>query len=320
MYKVCKNIETETREMREVFADTMMKLAENDKKVIYLDGDIMNSIKMVPFSKKFPEQTIDCGIQEANMVGVAAGMSSVGLIPYAHTFAPFITRRAMDQVFMSCAYAKLNVRLIGSDPGMTATSNGGTHFALEDIGTLRSIPNVTIIDPSDSTMLKDCLIKTKDLYGVYYMRLSRKKVDKIYEDGSTFEIGKANLVRDGSDITIIANGFAVGDAIRVSDDLKKEGISVRVLDMFTIKPIDKEAIIKAAKETKAIITVENHNIIGGLGSAVSEVLCENCPCILKRLGAKDRFGEVGDLAYLKKTFGVSYDDIKEAVLEMKSSL
>ena len=221
---------------------------------------------------------------------------------------------------MSCAYAKLNVRLIGSDPGMTATSNGGTHFALEDIGTLRSIPNVTIIDPSDSTMLKDCLIKTKDLYGVYYMRLSRKKVDKIYEDDSTFEIGKANLVREGKDITIIANGFAVGDAIRVSDDLKKEGISVRVLDMFTIKPIDKEVIIKAAKETKAIITVENHNIIGGLGSAVSEVLCENCPCILKRLGAKDRFGEVGDLAYLKKTFGVSYDDIKEAVLEMKSSL
>lgn len=239
MYKVCKNIETETREMREVFADTMMKLAENDKKVIYLDGDIMNSIKMVPFSKKYPEQTIDCGIQEANMVGVAAGMSSVGLIPYAHTFAPFITRRAMDQVFMSCAYAKLNVRLIGSDPGMTATSDGGTHFALEDIGALRSIPNVTIIDPSDSTMLKDCLIKTKDLYGVYYMRLSRKKVDKIYEDDSTFEIGKANLVREGKDITIIANGFAVGDAIRVSDDLYKEGISVRVLDMFTIKPIDK---------------------------------------------------------------------------------
>ena len=178
MFKICKEIKNEELEMRQVFAKVMEELASKDDRVVYLDGDIMNSIRMVEFSKKYPERTINCGIQEANMIGVAAGLSATGLIPFAHTFAPFASRRVMDQVFVSCAYAKLNVRIIGSDPGITAGSNGGTHMPLEDIGMMRCVPNVTIIEPTDSNVLADMLRQTKDMYGVFYIRLSRKRLNK----------------------------------------------------------------------------------------------------------------------------------------------
>ena len=316
MFQICKEIKSEELEMRQVFAKVMDELASKDDRVVYLDADIMNSIKMVEFSKKYPDRTINCGIQEANMIGVAAGLSATGLIPFAHTFAPFASRRVMDQVFVSCAYAKLNVRIIGSDPGITAGSNGGTHMPLEDIGMMRCVPNVTIIEPTDSNVLADMLRQTKDKYGVFYIRLSRKKAEQIYMLNSTFTIGKANLLREGKDATIIASGICVADAFRVSDKLAKEGIKVRVLDMFTIKPIDKEAIIKASKETGAIVTVENHNVINGLGSAVAEVLSENAPCLLKRLGSKDQFGEVGSLPYLKDIFKMSEGDIEKAIREL----
>ncbi len=316
MFEICKEIKNEELEMRQVFAKVMDELASKDNRVVYLDADIMNSIKMVEFSKKYPDRTINCGIQEANMIGVAAGLSSTGLIPFAHTFAPFASRRVMDQVFVSCAYAKLNVRIIGSDPGITAGSNGGTHMPLEDIGMMRCVPDVTIIEPTDSNVLADMLRQTKDMYGIFYIRLSRKKAEQIYTPNSIFEIGKANLLREGKDITIIASGICVADACRVADKLLKQGIHVRVLDMFTIKPIDKDAIIQASKETGAIVTVENHNVINGLGSAVSEVLSENAPCLLKRLGSPDQFGEVGSVSYLKETFKMSEEDIEKAVREL----
>lgn len=316
MFEICKEIKSEELEMRQVFAKVMDELASKDNRVVYLDADIMNSIKMVEFSKKYPDRTINCGIQEANMIGVAAGLSATGLIPFAHTFAPFASRRVMDQVFVSCAYAKLNVRIIGSDPGITAGSNGGTHMPLEDIGMMRCIPNITIIEPTDSNVLADMLRQTKDMYGVFYIRLSRKKAEQIYKHNSTFTIGKANLLRDGNDATIIASGICVADACRVADKLAKEGLNIRVLDMFTIKPIDNEAIIQASKETGAIVTIENHNVINGLGSAVSEVLSENAPCLLKRLGSQDQFGEVGDVSYLKDTFKMSEDDIEKALREL----
>ncbi|MFV0468094.1 MAG: transketolase family protein [Dysgonomonas sp.] len=313
MYKVCSDIQIEKEEMRFAFGQVMDELATIDKRVIYLDADIINSIKMVDFAKKYPDRTINCGVQEANMIGVAAGISDTGLIPYAHTFAPFATRRVMDQVFVSCAYAKLNVRIIGSDPGITAGVNGGTHIPLEDIGMMRGVPQVTIIEPTDSAVLKDMLIQTKDLYGVFYIRLSRKKSKKIYEDNSVFEIGKANVIAQGSAATIIANGICVADAIEAAAILKKENIHVRILDMFTIKPIDKEAIINAAKETGAIVSVENHNIINGLGSAIAEVLVENNPVPMIRLGARDQFGEVGDMDYLKEKYKMEVKDIVDAV-------
>lgn len=312
MYKVCSKIETEAVEMRSVFAQVMEEMSSKDNRVIYLDADLMNSIGMANYWKEHPDKAINCGIQEANMIGVAAGMSATGLIPFVHTFGTFASRRVMDQVFVSAAYAKLNVRIIGSDPGITASLNGGTHMPFEDMGMMRCIPEVTIIEPTDSIMLADMVRQTKEKYGVFYIRLSRKKCEKIYEDGSTFEIGKAAKIRDGKDVTIFATGICVAEAVKAAELLEKEGISAAVSNMFTIKPIDKDAVIEAAKTTGAIVTAENHNIINGLGSAVAEVLAENACAPLERIGAKDCFGEVGPVDYLRERFQMTAEDIAEA--------
>ena len=324
MFRVNDTIRDDSKEMRATFAEMMTKFAQEDNKVIYLEADLMNCLGMIGFSKTYPERTINCGIQEANMIGVAAGMSAVGLIPFVHTFGVFASRRVMDQVFLSAAYAKLNVRIIGSDPGVTAASNGGTHMPFEDMGMMRCIPEVTILEPTDSVMLADLMEKTKNTFGVFYIRLFRKKAAKIFEDGSKFEIGKAAKLREGKDVTIFATGICVVEAIKAANILADEGISAAVSNMFTIKPIDKEAIIEAANKTGCIVTAENHNIINGLGSAVSEVLCENICVPLERIGVHDRFGEVGDVGYLMKTFGLTANDIAEkarrAILRKKGQL
>lgn len=313
MYQVEDKITQEAQEMRAVFAKVIADMAEKDSRVIYLDCDLMNSIGMAGYWKEHPERAVNCGIQEANMIGTAAGMSATGLIPFTHTFGTFATRRVMDQIFVSAAYARLNVKIIGSDPGITATLNGGTHMPLEDIGMMRCIPEVTIVEPADSVMLEDMLRQAKDTYGVFYIRLSRKIAEKIYKDGSTFEIGKAAKLREGKDATIFATGICVAEALRAAELLAAEGIDAAVSNMFTIKPVDREAVIEAAKTTGAIVTAENHNIINGLGSAVAEVLAENVCCPMERIGAKDRFGEVGDMDYLKKVMGMRAEDIAAAV-------
>lgn len=309
---VVQKIETEPQEMRTVFAQTMLEMARQDPRVVYLDCDLMNSIGMVPFSKEFPERTINCGIQEANMMGVASGLSAAGMIPFAHTFGVFASRRAADQVFLSAAYGKMNVRIIGSDPGLTAAGNGGTHQPFEDLGIMRGFPEITVIEPTDSIMLRDMLLQTKDRYGVFYIRLSRKKSEQIYEKGSSFEIGKAVEVRPGTDVTLIASGVCVADCIRAADALAAEGISARVLNSFTLKPIDAPAITAAARETGAIVTVENHNILNGLGSAVAETLVEHCPVPMERVGVPDVFGEVGTMDYLKERYHMTPGDIAAA--------
>lgn len=312
MYKVCEKIETEAVEMRSVFAQVMEEMQAKDSRLIYMDADLMNSIGMAKYWKEHPDKTINCGIQEANMIGVAAGMSATGLIPFVHTFGTFASRRVMDQVFVSAAYAKLNVRIIGSDPGITASLNGGTHMPFEDMGMMRCIPEITILEPTDSVMLADMIRQTKEKYGVFYIRLSRKKCEKIYEDGSSFEIGKAAKIRDGKDVTIFATGICVAEAVKAAKLLEKEGISAAVSNMFTIKPIDKDAVIEAAKNTGAVVTAENHNIINGLGSAVAEVLAENACVPLERIGAKDCFGEVGPVDYLRERFEMTAEDIAKA--------
>ena len=312
MYKVCEKIETEAVEMRSVFAQVMEEMQAKDSRLIYMDADLMNSIGMAKYWKEHPEKTINCGIQEANMIGVAAGMSATGLIPFVHTFGTFASRRVMDQVFVSAAYAKLNVRIIGSDPGITASLNGGTHMPFEDMGMMRCIPEITILEPTDSVMLADMIRQTKEKYGVFYIRLSRKKCEKIYEDGSSFEIGKAAKIREGKDVTIFATGICVAEAVKAAKLLEKEGISAAVSNMFTIKPIDKDAVIEAAKNTGAVVTAENHNIINGLGSAVAEVLAENACVPLERIGAKDCFGEVGPVDYLRERFEMTAEDIAKA--------
>ncbi|MCH3964818.1 MAG: transketolase family protein [Clostridium sp.] len=296
-------------EMRNVYCSTLIDLAGKNKNIVALDGDLMSSMGMKRFAEEFPDRTFDVGIQEANMMGVAAGLSATGKIPFAHTFGPFATRRCFDQLFLSIGYSGQNVRVIGSDPGVTAAYNGGTHMPFEDMGIVRNIPNATIIEPVDGAMLADIIRQTEKLKGFFYIRLLRKNPVKIYEKGSSFEIGKGVTLKDGNDVTIIASGIMVNDSIDAANMLDREGISARVVNMFTLKPIDKQLIIKCAEETGAVVTAENHSIINGLGSAVSEVLSENIPVPLERVGIRDRFGQVGSVDYLKREYGLTVGDI-----------
>src|SRR5665648_92789 len=320
---LAKNNVKEDIEMRNVYCQALMELARKNDQIVVLDADLMSSMGMIPFLEAFPERTFNCGIQEANMIGVAAGLSTTGKIPYTHTFGPFATRRCYDQIFLSGAYTKSNIRIIGSDPGITAAYNGGTHMPLEDMGIMRNIPEMTVLEITDSVMLRDIIIQMAELYGMFYVRLLRKNAVKVYEEGSTFKIGKAVKLKDGKDVTIIANGIMVSEALKAAYILEEKRISTRILDMFTLKPIDKEAIIVSAKETGAIVTVENHNIINGLGSAIAEVLVENIPIPMERIGVKDMFGEVGSVDYLKERFELTANDIVkkvEKVLKRKQDM
>ena len=307
--RVAEKHETEKLAMRDAYCATLLQLASENDKVVVLDSDLMSSMGMAPFIAKYPEKTFNVGIQEANMIGVAAGLSATGLIPFAHTFGPFASRRCYDQIFLSVGYSKLNVRIVGSDPGITAAFNGGTHMPFEDLGILRNIPNITILEPVDTVMLKDLLVQTAGKYGLFYIRLLRKNAMKIYEEGSTFEIGKGVTLKEGKDVTIISTGIMVKEALDAAEMLGMEGISAKVINMFTLKPIDKELIIKSAEETGAIVTAENHSIINALGSAVAEVLGENKPVPLERVGVKDLFGEVGPVTYLRERFELTSEEI-----------
>jgi len=298
--------------MRDVYSSEMTRMASVDERVYALDADLANSIGMSSFQKQFPERLINCGIQEANMIGVAAGLSSTGLIPFAHTFAVFASRRVYDQVFLSCGFSKWNVKVVGSDPGISAAYNGGTHMPFEDLGIMRNIPGITIVEPTDSVMLGDLMEKIKDSYGLFYIRLTRKTAKKVYEQGSDFTIGRAIQLTEGKDLSIFASGYCVAEAVEASNVLKRAGISARVYDMFTIKPIDQEAVITAAQETGAVVTAENHNIINGLGSAVAEVLGEHSPVPMERVGVRDHYGEVGDVEFLAEKFGLKAVNIVEA--------
>ncbi len=310
--KIAKEMVPESEEMRHAFCSVLMELAENNKDIVVLDADLMGAMGTKDFLKKYPEQTVNCGIQEANMIGVAAGLSAVGKIPFAHTFATFATRRVCDQVFMSAAYARNNVKIIGSDPGITAQLNGGTHMPFEDMGIMRGLPELTVLEPTDVVMLKWMIKEMAATFGVQYMRLVRKSSVKVYEEGSTFEMGKAAQLLDGTDVTIIASGYCVSEAYKAASLLKEAGVSARVLNIFCWKPVDKEAILKAAVETGAIVTAENHNVINGLGSAVAEVIVKNKPVPVEMIGVQDEFGEVGPLDYLSERFELNAPYIAEA--------
>lgn len=314
--KIVVKMEKDAKMMRDVYAATLTELANEDKRVVVLDADLMNSMSMKAFQKVHPERTFNCGVQEADMAGIAAGLSATGKIPFAHTFGPFATRRCYDQMFISAAYAKLNVRMTGSDPGITAAYNGGTHMPFEDMGIMRNIPEITIIEPVDNVMLKDILRQVKDLYGVFYIRLMRKEPVRIYEEGSRFEIGKGVILNEGADVTLFTSGVLAVDTLKAAQVLKEQGVSAKVVNIFTWKPIDRELIEKCARETGAAVTVENHNIINGLGSAVSEVLGETYPVPIERVGCLDRFGEVGPQDYLQKAFKMTTADIVEKTLKV----
>ncbi|WP_206711456.1 transketolase family protein [Peribacillus faecalis] len=303
-------------EMRKAYANTLLELAKSNPNIIGLDADLMASIGTDKIKDQIPNQLIDCGIMEGHMVSAAAGFSLTGKIPFVHTFAQFATRRAYDQLFISGAYAQLNMKILGSDAGVSAEHNGGTHMPFEDIGLMRLIPHATVYEASDATMLSYLLKQVADEYGIHYIRTIRKTAVKIYDENETFEKGKGKVLRKGKDVTLIASGIEVIEALKAADLLEAEGIEATVIDMFCIKPIDDELIIRCAKETKGIVTCENHNVIGGLGSAVAEVLSEQYPAPLRRIGVKEQFGQVGKMEYLKQVYELTAEDIAKAARQL----
>ena len=317
MIIISKKHEKADVELRKVYCDTMLRLAEQDKRVIMLEADLMGSLGTKKIAEKYPDRVINCGIAESAMIGAACGASIAGLIPFTHTFGPFASRRVNDQVFMSGAFADANVKMLGSDAGITAEYNGGTHMPFDDAGIMRGIPNMTVIEFSDGAMVKNLLPKIKDMYGMVYMRMARKLSYELYEECSDFTIGKAAKLREGTDAAIFAMGYCVNEALKAAELLQADGISVSVYDMFTLKPVDAETVLEEARKTGAVVTAENHSVVNGLGSAVAEVLCEGYPVPLERVGIRDVVGEVGDVKYLAEAFKISaryiYDACKRAI-------
>lgn len=304
------------KELRVTVVDALKDLISSNEKIVALDADLGGASKWTDIVKSSPDHFINVGIAEANMVGVAAGLSLTGYTPtpFIHTFGPFATRRVLDQLYLSGAYAKNTINIYGSDPGFTAGHNGGTHTTWEDIALLRSIPDVVICDAADEVQMDWIIKEFAKLNGVHYVRGNRKGVKNIYAPGATFELGKGNLLREGQDYLIVAAGQLVSEALEVAEALEEKGISAEVIDMFTIKPLDKTLLNERFIGKKAVITIENHSITGGLGSAVAEVLADNGLAIpLTRIGVNELFGQVGTPSFLQEEFGLTTKKILEQI-------
>ncbi len=305
-------------EMRQVLAEELEKLMSENENIVVIDSDLSKPNGLANLKNKFPDRALDIGIAEQNMACVAAGMSSYGMIPFISTFTPFATRRICDQIAISGAYAKQNIKIIGTDPGISAEFNGGTHMSMEDIGVLRSIPEVVIFEPVDNIQLKKALPQIINYYGVVYIRTFRKATPDVFDDNSEFDLFKASKIKDGKDLTIFCSGIMVNETLIANKELKAKGIDAEIINIHTIKPIDKEAVIESALKTGAVLTVENHNMIGGLKSAVCEVLMEECLVPLRAIGVNDKFGEVGKMPYLKERYKMRAQDIVDKALEVIS--
>ena len=313
MYQVKSVFEKEAREMRAVYCQTLQELARENDRICILDADLVGSSGVKPFFQEFPDRAVDCGIQENNMIGVAAGLSAAGMIPFAHSFGPFASRRCVDQIFISCAYAKANVRIVGSDPGVTAAYNGGTHMPFEDMGTLMSIPKITLVEPTDSVQLRWLLQTLEKEYGVYYIRLLRKNAVGVFEAGSQFQLGRFARLREGTDAAVVCSGIMVGEALKAAALLEQEGIRIAVLNAFTWKPMDDETLAEYARSCGCVVTAENHNILGGLGSAGANSLSRSCRVRVEMVGVEDEFGEVGTEDFLRRRFDLTAEHIVRAV-------
>lgn len=311
--KIVYNGEMHPMLCKDVLGQTIRLLAQKDPDVIYLDSDLMSCIGMLSWSKEHPDRAIQCGVGEANMIGVAAGLASAGFKPIAHTFGPFASRRCYDQVFLSAGYAKNDITVVGTDPGVTATLNGGTHMPFEDVALYRAIPGSTVIDISDASMLPSILEQCIDRPGVKYIRVGRKQMAKIYEEGTFLPIGKAQVLRDGTDVTIFAAGIMLHEALQAAVKLEKEGISAAVVDLYSIKPLDEETVLCYAKKTGAVVVAENHSHNGGLYDAVLQTLAENHPVPAACVAVQEQFGAVGSQGYLQKRFGLTAEKVAEAV-------
>ena len=299
---------------RQSYGEALLELGRENKDIVVLDADLSGATKTKLFAKEFSERFFDMGISEQDMMSTAAGMSTMGKIPYASTFAVFAAGRAYDQIRNSICYPKLNVKICATHAGITVGEDGATHQMLEDISMMRTLPNMTVISTSDDIQTKWAVKEISKIQGPVYLRLSRLATPVIYDENEKFEIGKGKQFGNGTDATVIATGVTVIEALKAKEELAKEGIDIRVVDMHTIKPIDKEIIIKSAKETNKIITIEDHNIIGGLGTAVCEVLSEEYPKKVVRMGIKDEFGTSGKAEELMKHFKITSKDIIEKIL------
>jgi len=302
------------KELRAVYTETLFGIMEKHPQVVAMDADLVGASGAGKLFKAFPNRCLDMGIAEANMYGAAAGMSLTGKVPFLHTFAPFATRRVFDQMYMSGVYQNSNVKVYGSDPGFWAIHNGGTHTSMEDLAMTRALPTMTVLAPSDATQFAWCLRKAAETYGSFYIRAGRKAFLDLYDPSSEFELGKGIIVEEGTDIVIFAIGEMVSESLKVKAELAKENLSVGIVDLFSVKPLDEELVRQVSKGKKLIVTAENHSKIGGIGSAVAEVLAEEGNTApLVRIAVNDRFSEVGTADYLMATLKLNAASMIEAI-------
>lgn len=303
----------EKKATRQSYGEALLELGKSNKNVVVLDADLAGATKSGIFQKEFPIRFFDMGIAEQNMMATAAGMATCGKIPFASTFAVFATGRAYDQIRNSICYPNLNVKICGSHAGVTVGEDGATHQMLEDINIMKCLPNMNVICPSDDVQTKWAVKKMAEIVGPCYIRTCRLTSNIIYEENQEFELGKAVQLGDGNDATVFATGICVSEALKAMDILKEKNINIRVIDMFSLKPIDRDIIIKSAKETKNLISVEDHSVIGGLGSIIADVLSEEYPSKLVKMGVKDRFGESGKATVLMEKFEIDSTAIVKMV-------
>lgn len=305
----------ETRKIatRQSYGEALAELGEKNKNIVVFDSDLSGATKTSIFAKKFPERFFDMGIAEQDMMSTAAGMSTFGKIPFASTFAVFAAGRAYDQIRNSVCYPKMNVKICATHSGVTVGEDGATHQMLEDLGLMRGLPNMTVLCTSDDTETRWAVEEISKIQGPVYVRLCRLATPVIYDENQKFEIGKAIQIGEGTDATVFATGVVVSEAIKAKEELEKQGKNIRVVDFHTIKPIDKEMIVKCAKETKKLISIEDHSIINGLGTAIADILTEEYPSKLIKLGVKDEFGKSGKATELLEHYGLTAKHIMEVV-------
>lgn len=303
---------------RQSYGEELAKIGEENKNIVVLDADLSTATKTEIFAKQFPDRFVNVGIAEQNLMGIAAGLSTFGKIPFASTFAVFAAGRAYEQIRNSIAYPKLNVKIVATHAGITVGEDGATHQMLEDIGLMRGLPNMTVMCTSDDIQTKWAVREISKFDGPVYLRLCRLATPIIYDVDTKFEIGKGVQIGDGTDATIFATGVTVPEALKAQEILKENGINVRVADIHTIKPIDKELIVKCAKETKRIITIEDHNVIGGLGTAVCDVLAEEYPVKVEKMGVPDCFGRSGKAEELLKYYKIDSTAIVSKIMKLQN--
>lgn len=301
---------------RDAYGKALLVLGSENSNVVVLDADLSKSTKTADFGKKYPERFFNMGIAESNLLGTAAGLAAAGKIPFASTFAIFAVGRAFEQIRNSIAYPKLNVKIAATHAGITVGEDGGSHQAIEDVAIMRAVPNMVVLVPADGEETRQVILAAAKYNGPVYIRMGRLEVPLLFGEDYRFEIGKANVLKEGTDVAIMANGVMVSMALEAADLLAAEGISVSVVNVASVKPLDEETIVRIAKQTKAVVTAEEHNIIGGLGSAIAEVLGEKQPTPMVRVGLKDTFGESGRPQELLEKYGLTKGDLVKAVHEV----